>query len=304
MAPTATAALDLSPRQPDPEASLVWAFLSLLSPVFLRSSAGASVPHRGQRPSCSGTATQRLCYSRAPTSRPTQNPRWGSEVTSLSIFSHTKNTTREPQDLINDAVYNFLEDATIFCKLWGCFGHSEDCSPFSLSIHTFSPSFKHTSSSLPPTHLSVLSSLSLSRILDPITCTLVCPDGVEGSGWSQPTSPAGSLVAYLLAILGTSSCWSHFSAVHSLLLSLICFFISPLRHTIEIQRKILKEQLVIVSIAPSVVSTPLTLHTDSAHTLECKAEKLEALSLLVAFLRFQALICLSVTTKKGKINMG
>lgn len=48
-----------------PKAPLVWAFLSLLSPVSLLESAAASVPHMGQSLSCSGMATQRVSCSRA-----------------------------------------------------------------------------------------------------------------------------------------------------------------------------------------------------------------------------------------------
>lgn len=70
--------------------------VSLLSPAFVLESAGASIPHLGQNLSCSVMVTQRFYYSRLQLPpRPTQDPRWGSELTSLSspkIFSHNKNT--------------------------------------------------------------------------------------------------------------------------------------------------------------------------------------------------------------------
>lgn len=120
LAPTATAAFYLTPRQLVSQ-SLSSLGLSL-SPVSCLSAGKC----------CS------LCSTRGPESpvqiwphkdsvipglwlppRPTQNPRWGSELIYLSglkIFSPNKSTLqrRAPRPG-NDSVYYFLEDATIFC---------------------------------------------------------------------------------------------------------------------------------------------------------------------------------------------
>lgn len=105
---------------------------------------------------------------------------------------------------------------------------------------------------------------SLSQTIDPITCLLTDSDlwkAMEGVSLQLPP-----------ASLQADICCSNLSAVHSLTLSLICFFIFPLWYAVGIPRKILKEHGSVL-IAPSQQSPPLALRTDSAHIWECKAEK-------------------------------
>lgn len=85
--------------------------------------------------------------------------------------------------------------------------------------------------------------------------------------WSQPSAaPAGLPMAYLQAGLCTSSFCPHFSAVSSLTLSLICFFIIPLWLTHNRnQRKILKEQQFNVLTASSQYSPPYSPYRFSSH---------------------------------------
>lgn len=73
------------------------------------------------------------------------------------------------------------------------------------------------------------------------------------------------------ASLQADICCSNLSAVHSLTLSLICFFIFPLWYAVGIPRKILKEHGSVL-IAPSQQS-PHSAYVQTAHIWECKAEK-------------------------------
>lgn len=176
-------------------------------------------------------------------------------------------------------LYYFLEEATIFCWLWVPFGHFEDYSSFFLSIHTFSCSFKHTSSSLPPAHLPAHSSLSLRWTTYPIasySATLTALKAVDGV--SPQLLPLAHLVAYLQARLHTSSC-SPFSAVHPLTLSLICFHNSSMTHNWNSKKDLERTTIHRLNTSFPILSSPLTL--------ECKVEKLETVSLLVAFLRLR-----------------
>lgn len=189
--------------------------------------------HLGQCYSCPGLATQRLWYVRTPPSPPpTQNPKWESELISLSglkHFSHNKNTpNRKPQVLVSHSVDYLLEDTAVFCWLWLSFGCLEDCSLFPLSIHTCSPSFKHTSSSpplCPPTHVSVYSFPSFKQnhvshhqpVLRAVDSQFLVPTGLPGR------FPSGQ--SWHKSLLFSLPCGPLFSIIT------ICSFTIPFSHT-------------------------------------------------------------------------
>lgn len=152
----------------------------------------------------------------------------------------------------------------------------------------FCPStFSHAASNTPPAAFQLPIYLFALHLPSGEPCIPSPAYGTAVDRVSPQPPPLAWLAAYLQASLCTSSSCAHFSAVYSLTLSLICFFIIPLWHTIGIKERSwknnskLSQQPLFITLLPTHLTYRFSSH------LGMQSWKIEAVSLLIAFLRLR-----------------
>ena len=106
--------------------------------------------------------------------------------------------------------------------------------------------------------------------------------------WSQSSAiPPTCLRTSLQASFYMSSHCSHFSAVLLSITTNTLVHNSNMTHYRNSKKEFSEKTIHCLNSHFSIVSSPLTLHGDWAHTLESKPENLEAVSLLVPSLRLR-----------------